>query len=219
MWPSAARWRAAGRCGTGRGASGGNGPTGAGRCCHAEPCHELAPVHVPGLPPGGSVIVGPRLPRMPYRNARAARRVHPPGGLSAAQLAHHLSALPGAGLPVGVVPAEARPGLPSRRINAVACRISWPVLGSRPAGRSPGAKLAARAARWPCSPLAASQRRGAPGLRLLTYPAGRKTAPRPLTNPRGAALARRRHPSPLSPFTDAPAQRAGLPVGVVPAAV
>ena len=49
-------------------------------------------------------------------------------------------ALPrGTGLPVGLVPAEARPGLPSWRINAVACRISWPVLGSGPAGRSPGA--------------------------------------------------------------------------------
>ena len=101
---------AAGRCGTGRGASGGNGPTGAGRCCHAEPCHELAPVHVPGLPPGGSVIVGPRLPRMPIRTRE------PPAGFTRraayrrAAGASPQRALAGAGVPVGLVPAPARAG-------------------------------------------------------------------------------------------------------------
>jgi hypothetical protein len=59
-----------------------------------------------------------------------------------------------------------------------ACRISWPVLGSGPAGRSPGAKLL-RVQPAGCVP----STRGAPGLRLLTHPAGRQTAAPSLTIP------------------------------------
>src|SRR6266566_3295769 len=45
---------------------------------------------------------------------------------------------PDEGMPVGLVPAEARPGLPSWRIKAVACRIARPVLGSRPQAQPGG---------------------------------------------------------------------------------
>ena len=69
--------RGAGRCGTGRGTCGGNGAAGAGRCCHAKPCHELAPVHVPGLPGEAASSLVPA-PAHAYRNAQAGRRVHLP---------------------------------------------------------------------------------------------------------------------------------------------
>ena len=59
---------------------------------------------------------------------------------AALQLAHEIAVLAALAREATVpfLP-EVRPGLPSWRINAVACRISWPVLGSGPAGRSPGA--------------------------------------------------------------------------------
>ena len=65
-------------------------------------------------------------PRVALQASKRGRQV--PGG-----------ALPrGAGVPVGVVPAEARPGSPSWRMNAVTCRISWPILGSGPQAQSGG---------------------------------------------------------------------------------
>jgi hypothetical protein len=105
------------------------------------------------------------LPGTGEKTSRISLNVCAPGRgrIVSCQLVGPLTgALPrGAWVPVGLVPAEARPGLPSGRINAAACRISWPVLGSGPQAQ-PGGKAGCVYGRGGLAVPA----QGRPGLRL-----------------------------------------------------
>jgi hypothetical protein len=74
---SATRRLAAGRCGTGHGASGGSGPREPGDAAMPSRVTSWRPLHVPGLPGAAASSLIPA-PASAYKDAQAGRRVHLP---------------------------------------------------------------------------------------------------------------------------------------------